>query len=431
MVQQRLAAIGVILMVALVAGLIGVQPSAAQDGDFEVPPGRILVGDEDGLFVINADGSGKTYLVEESDPACWLRDGAWSPDGSQIIFSYICGGEDPGQWRPDPERTDLRERTSNVYLYDVASGTSTELIPSDGVHQDYAGDWHPDGNKIVIYSDRDPSNTFNFYYYDLEAEELTQITTFVQNMSASRVSFDPTGQVLLYNRRIVANDTVQFEVRAYNLSTDEEIPVAVGFTPNWSPDGEWIAYATEGEVSDIFVMPSTCIFNGGGCNPETDALNVTQSPNISEREPVFSPDQTELVYVRDADDLPGTLTWDVYRQDIRTGLLANLTDTASVDERHRGWEPVPVEALVPVESVLPVLVRVSTTAASANLRAEPSTNADIPGVLPNGAVLIVQGANVDNTWFRVTTPADGAVGWIYYTLIVTVAGDLNAVPQVQ
>lgn len=429
MVQQRLAAVSVILMVVVIGGLVGVQPSAAQDGDFDVPPGRLLAGDEDGLFVINADGSGKTYLVEEDDPACWLRDGVWSPDGSQIIYSYICGGESPGNWRPDADRTDLRERTANVYLYDVGSGESSELVPGDGVHQDYAGDWYPDGDKIVIYSDRDASNTFNFYTYDLDTEDLTQLTAFVQSMNASRVSFDPSGQYLLYNRRVVANDTVQLEVRAYNLSTDEEIPVAVGFTPNWSPDGEWIAYATEGEVADIFLMPSTCIYSGGGCDPAADALNITQSPSISEREPVFSPDQTQLVYVRDADEAPGTLTWDIFRHDIRTGLHDNLTDTASVDERHRGWEPVPVEALAPVETVLPVLVRVTTTAASANLREEPSTNADIAGVLPNGTVLIVQSANADNTWFRITVAEDGVEGWIYYSLITTVAGDLNAVPQ--
>ncbi|MCD4687439.1 MAG: hypothetical protein K8S97_16030, partial [Anaerolineae bacterium] len=354
----------------------------------------------------------------------------WSPDGTQIIYSYICGGENPAQWRPDPERTDVRERTSNVFLYDFATGESQELIPGDGVHQDYAGDWHPDGDRIVIYSDR-VSDTFNFYFYDLAAEELTQITTFTQNMSASRVSFDPAGEYLLYNRRIVANDIIRFEVRAYNLSTDEEIPVASGFTPNWSPDGAWIAYATEGDVADIFLLPATCVYNGGGCDPETDARNVTQSPAIYEREPVFSPDQTQLLYVRDADDGPGTLTWDLFRHDLRTGLLDNLTETALVSERHRTWEPVPVDAVTPVETVLPVVVRVSTNEGAANIRASAAVNGELVGVLQTGTLLVVQGANADRTWFRITLPEDGSEAWIYYTLIVPVAGDLNAVPQVQ
>ncbi len=417
------------IALVLVLSMLPAVPGAAraQDGgDFAVPDGRIVVGDDAGLYVINAGGSDKTYLVEENDPECWLRDGAWSPDATRIMFSYICGGESPGDWRPDPERTDLRERTANVYVYDFATQEASELVPGDGIHQDYAGDWHPDGSSIVIYSDRDASETFNFYRYDLESGELTQLTTFDTN--ASRVSFDPGGRFLLYNRRVVDTNSIRFEVRAYDLVEEREISVAEGFTPNWSPDGTWIAYATEGTEADVFVMPAACILNGGGCNPAADARNVTQSPNVSEREPVFSPDQTQLVYVRDVDDSPGTLTWDIFRHDLRTGLLENLTDTESVDERHRGWEPVDVEP-VAVADVLPVVVRVRTAEGAANLRSEPTTNSDIVGVLPAETVLIVQGATADRQWYRVTIPGDGAQAWIYNTLIVTVAGDLDSVPQ--
>lgn len=402
---------------------------AQDDAEFSVPEGRIVAGDDGGLFVMNADGSGKTYLVEENDPVCWLRDGVWSPDGLRIMYTVICGGESPGDWRPDPDRTDLRERTASVYVYDFESGEARELVPGDGVHQDYTGDWSPDGEQVAIYSDRDTSDIFNLYLFDLATEELTPLTTFDSN--ASRVSFDPSGRYLLYNRRIVETDNIRFEVRAYDIAGDTEIRVAEGFTPSWSPDGDWIAYAVEGEGADIFVMPADCIYAGSGCNAARDAQNVTHSPNIAEREPVFSPDQTQLIYVRDADDSLATLTWDIYRHDLRTGLLVNLTDTATAEERHRGWEPVDVATRAQVLDVLPVVVSVTTSQGAANLRAEPSTNGSIVGVLPVGTVLVVHGATADRQWYRVTIPQDGALAWIYNTLIVELAGDLGEVPQVQ
>ena len=71
-----------LLIASLTAGAalwVSPTPSLAQDDDIPVPPGRLLVGDDTGLYTIQADGSEKTMLVEESESGCWLGDGAWSP----------------------------------------------------------------------------------------------------------------------------------------------------------------------------------------------------------------------------------------------------------------------------------------------------------------------------------------------------------------
>lgn len=417
-----------LLILAVLLGAVLSGSALAQQSDFPVPPGRIVAGDDTGLFTMLTDGTAKTYLAQEEEADCWLRDGVWSPDGSQIMYTSICGGEGPGDWLPDPERTDLRERTAQVMIVDPLNGTTRALVPSDGIHQDYAGDWHPNGDQVVIYSNRDASGVFNLFMYDLAGGALTQLTTFDSNVS--RVSFDPTGSYLLYNRRIVETDDIRYEVRALDLATLTEIPVAKGFTPAWSRDGRWIAFATEGEVADIFVMPADCILAGDGCDAAANARNITNSPKVAEREPVFSPDQTQLVYVRDTDGELGTLTWDIFRHELRTGLHSNLTNTPGSEERHRGWEAVPNVVPVDIATVLPVVVRVRTAEGAANLRAEPTTNGTIVGVLPRGTLLIVDGALADRTWYRVTLPEDSAQAWIYNTLIDTVAGDLAGVPVV-
>jgi dipeptidyl aminopeptidase/acylaminoacyl peptidase len=55
----------------------------------------------------------------------------------------------------------------------------------------------------------------------------------------------------------------------------------------WSRDGQWIVYQQDhggGEIYDLFAIPS-----GGG-----EAVNLTKTPDISESNPVFSPDGREL-----------------------------------------------------------------------------------------------------------------------------------------
>src|SRR5690606_33347897 len=134
MVLKRLSFI--LLIVSLVAGaaLWGhPAPLLAQDGEsIPVPTGRLLIGDDSGLSAMLADGSEKTVLVQESEPGCWLRDGAWSPDQQWVIYTRICGGGAPtDSHAPNP--------TATVHRYDIASETAGELIPDDGTYQDYVG----------------------------------------------------------------------------------------------------------------------------------------------------------------------------------------------------------------------------------------------------------------------------------------------------
>lgn len=427
----------VLLIGALVAALLTtVLPRVgAQDNGFPVPPGRLTVGDDDGLYLLPADGSGeKDYLIEDDDPECWIRDGAWNADGTQIMYTLICGGNGPTDWRPPEEVRAQRNRTAAVYVYDLTDDESTELIPNDGIHQDYAGNWSPDGDQVVIYSDRndltvyDDDALFNIWLVDVESGELTRVTTLDSN--ASRVSFDPTGRYLLYNRRAVIDQNLTFEVRAFDLNSRNDIRIAEGFTPNWSPDGEWIIYATEGDSADIFVMPVACLANGGGCDPENDAINVTQTPDITEREPVFSPDQTQIVYLRDISAPLEPISWDLYRHDLRTGLLQNITETPDVSERHRAWEPVSTRQ-VPVTDVLPVMGRVQTSGGTANLREEPTTNGAIAGQVSNGQIVFLQGTNDAGDWYHITLPGDGAQAWLFGTLVQVVSGDETTLESVE
>jgi Tol biopolymer transport system component len=83
-----------------------------------------------GVWLMNQDGTNKRQLTTF---------GAWpdiSPDGSEIVFS----GAPPGSTNQD------------IWTVDVATGVLTRLTTADGLDQ--FGAWSPDGSKIVFESTR-------------------------------------------------------------------------------------------------------------------------------------------------------------------------------------------------------------------------------------------------------------------------------------
>jgi Tol biopolymer transport system component len=102
------------------------------------PEGKRLLYSQDGIFVVNLDGSGNSKLVgpEGSGPE-------WSPDGTRIVFSK------------SPTGTTTSENSDPTPLWTMnpdGSGQEKLTDPSDasGGKVDSSPTWTPDGNQIAF-----------------------------------------------------------------------------------------------------------------------------------------------------------------------------------------------------------------------------------------------------------------------------------------
>lgn len=110
-----------------------------------------------------------------------------------------------------------------------------------------------------------------------------------------------------------------------NLTNTPNIPES---HPIWSPDGTMIAYLSgEYGQEDLFIM------NADGSNKH----NVSNTPAASERNPVWSPDSSKLGFISDRDDQDGI--YDVFVVNLDGSGLINLTNSTDADEWSMDWSP--------------------------------------------------------------------------------------------
>jgi TolB protein len=183
---------------------------------------------EEGLYVVNADGSGLRQLG--ADHAAAGR-GAWSPDGDFIAYAST---------RYHPER--------ELYLMESRTGRIAVQLTDNDVMDDGPA-WSPDGRWIAFtrffpHPRVRERGTGDLFMIRPDGTDERRLTTSDDESYNGLPSWSPDSRDLAYHRCVRG----RCQLRILDVSSGESRAlVEDGYDnrwPEWSPDGEWIAYTS-------------------------------------------------------------------------------------------------------------------------------------------------------------------------------------------
>jgi serine/threonine protein kinase/DNA-binding SARP family transcriptional activator len=181
-------------------------------------------GDDD-LYLMNADGSGRTQLTDEKGDE---YDPAWSPDGSLIAFGFDDLGYDAF--------------STSIFIVDPRTGELTELVTKQNERLGWPA-WSPDGRRIAFsaYS----QTGWDLYVMDADGGNLTKVAGEPRGLFGMPIAWTPDGRRIVFVSEALGY-TALFTMRADGSDARELFPdlrIGENVAIDWSPDGRWVVAA--------------------------------------------------------------------------------------------------------------------------------------------------------------------------------------------
>lgn len=236
------------------------------------------------VYILDILTAEKTPLVDTDYGAV---EGAWLPDGKQVILSvegatktfsqagsWIMNTKDNSlrffsekegivSWLPDGNTLVLLAKDFNppqvsIYLMNIQTKES-KLIYSNSKAIVFSGfSLSPDGKYLVFSLDfNDSSAITDLYILDVQTGTVRQLT---QDGASSGPQWSPTGDLIAYVKTSRVDNEAKHSLHLIHPdgTCDVEIPnLDYAFSPTWSPDGRKIAFLSE---DGIYVLDIDKVF---------------------------------------------------------------------------------------------------------------------------------------------------------------------------
>jgi TolB protein len=255
---------------------------------------RLVFGCQPDIYIMEANGSNATELT--SDPA--LDDESdLSPDGTQVVYftgrggtaqihvmnadgsddralTSGSGGDTSPRWSADGSRIAF-SRSGSIAIMN-ADGSDVKILmepqPS-GVAEpcragSFVGSWSPDGQRIVYYSAilrPEGANSFWICTVNIDGSPPQVLVSEPADKLHAEPYWSPDGRYIAFRDDRDGNCSVgggscNYDIYILDLETGEETNVtrhpSLDIEPAWSPDGEWIIFASNREDPnfDLYVV---------------------------------------------------------------------------------------------------------------------------------------------------------------------------------
>jgi Tol biopolymer transport system component len=246
-------------------------------------------GGSEGVWLIHPDGTEDHQIAFDG---LELLHPDWSPDGKRLVVNSR-GGE-----------------TEPLYEYDLATETFRQLFEcKDPCLGDDEPWYSPDGSQVAFiralgpFTSTGPSDC-SLWIGDVATGEVRQITSNT-NPPCDREYFprwSPDGSQLVYTRDPYKNDqpmgTAVYVINA-DGSGERRLtdPGAIAGEADWSPDGEWIVFATYPLFEYNFSTPKTSnLYRVHPDGSGMEQLTFNETTDLRATQPQYSPDGKWIVF---------------------------------------------------------------------------------------------------------------------------------------